>query len=511
MIPPLLAIFAWPLVAWRLFAKMDKGTALCWCVFGGFLLLPAKVKFDLPMLPAVTKHSMPVFAAIVVLYILSRKTVPASQRAPVTHLPGWLPRSTPILLLFVAGMIGVVMTALTNGDRLIYGPTRIPALRPYDGVSLLLVYLVALLPMLLARKYLASPEQHRTLIKVYCLSMMIYSIPALWEIRMSPQLNVTFYGYSNNWRQSVRYGGYRPIVFINHSLWLGIFTSGAVVAAFAMLRIAEPGKRRFYLLLALFLLVVLFWSKTIGALLIALVLIPVILLLGVRLQLLFAACVAGIVLLYPMLRGADLVPVDAILAKAESLDAERGQSLRFRLKNEDQLLEKARERPLAGWGSWGRNRIYNEEGEDISVTDGTWIIEIGSNGWIGYVSRFGMLTVPMILLFWRRKRYDTTLETSLICVILCGNLIDLIPNSGLMPVTWLMAGALIGRLEYKAAEHEDLHEEARLDHAGPDPTASPYARPRPAGARPVHGRGGMQVAQTPYARIKRASQARQND
>jgi hypothetical protein len=509
MIPPLLAIFSWPIVAWRLFAKMDKGAALCWCIFGGLLLLPAKVKFDLPLLPAINKHSMPVFAAVALLFILSRQSGPAAQRAPATHLPGWLPRSRPILLLFVAGMIGVVMTAFTNSDRLIYGPTRISGLRPYDAVSMLLVYLVALLPMLLGRKYLASPEQHKTLLKVYCLAMLAYSIPALWEIRMSPQLNVHVYGYANGWKQHVRYEGYRPLVFLNHSLWLGMFTSSAAIAALAMSRIAEPSKRSRYLLLGIYLLAVLVLSKTITALLIALLLIPVVFLLGVRLQLLFAACIAGIVLLYPMLRGADLVPVDAILAKAESIDTKRAQSLGFRLRNEDQLLEKARERPLAGWGSWGRNRVYNEEGVDISVTDGTWIIQIGSNGWIGYVARFGMLTAPLILIFWRRKAYGITRETSLLCVIISGNLIDLIPNSALMPVTWLMAGALIGRLEYKAAEHEEDQAEAL-----PTPlkgAAARYARPRPASARPVRG-GGIQVASTsPYARMKQAREARQND
>ena len=127
----------------------------------------------------------------------------------------------------------------------------------------------------------------------------------------------------------------------------------------------------------------------------------------------------------------------------------RARSLQYRLNNEDILLEKANQRPLFGWGGWGRARVYDESGSDISTTDGRWIITIGNEGWFGYLARFGLLTLPIILLTLRKRKYEVTLATSALCLVLAGNLVDLIPNATSTPLTWLMAGALLGRLELK--------------------------------------------------------------
>ena len=47
-----------------------------------------------------------------------------------------------------------------------------------------------------------------------------------------------------------------------------------------------------------------------------------------------------------------------------------------------------------------------------------------------------------------------------LAMALTANLVDLIPNSGLSPVTWLLAGALCGRLEHQkvsgAARPEEI-------------------------------------------------------
>jgi hypothetical protein len=172
---------------------------------------------------------------------------------------------------------------------------------------------------------------------------------------------------------------------------------------------------------------------------------PVVLFTPPRLQVLIAAVFGGIVLLYPMLRGADLVPTDSIHQAALSFNEQRAQSLKFRLDNEDMLLARANEKPLAGWGSWGRNRVYDPEtGADLSVTDGIWVITIGSFGWLGYLAQFGMLTAPMILLA-RRRGMALAPVTAGLAVVAAVALIDLIPNATLTPVTWIVAGALAGQ------------------------------------------------------------------
>ena len=73
-----------------------------------------------------------------------------------------------------------------------------------------------------------------------------------------------------------------------------------------------------------------------------------------------------------------------------------------------------------------------------------WIITVGVSGWFGYIAQFGLLTVPIILLTLYRRRLDLSLATSGLCLVLTANLIDMIPNATLTPVTWLIAGALMG-------------------------------------------------------------------
>ena len=59
-------------------------------------------------------------------------------------------------------------------------------------------------------------------------------------------------------------------------------------------------------------------------------------------------------------------------------------SLEFRFYHEGLLLEHAKDKILFGWGGWGRSTFYN------SVTDGTWIIILGSSGILGFLAYFGL-------------------------------------------------------------------------------------------------------------------------
>jgi hypothetical protein len=459
MIPPMLALFAWPVVVLILFSRYSLQVALCAAVIGGYLLLPQKTFINLPMLPTLDKYSIPIFAAALAL-ILFHKKMDVATFVSKQALPGFLPRNQLIQALIALLFVSTCLTVFTNTDRLVYGPQVFAGLRPYDGLSALQSAFVALLPLLLARKYLSSPGGHKVLLVALCVSAFIYAFPALYEIRMSPQLHADIYGFrASSWIMSKRGGGFRPVVFLNHGLWLGIFMSCGVLAAFTCSKLFAQ-RRGLLLGIGFFLLFTLSLSKTLGAFGITLLLLPVVLFLSVRLQLIFAAAIAGAILLYPMLRGADLVPTQQVVDLAERIDPMRAGSLRFRLNNEDILLEKASQRPLAGWGGWSRARVYNEDGRDISVTDGIWVIIIGERGWLGYIARFGLLCVPIILLALRARKHQVTLVTSALALVLAANLIDLIPNATLTPITWLLAGALVGRLE---PQREDQQQDAAED------------------------------------------------
>ncbi|GHG11583.1 hypothetical protein [Paracoccus aerius] len=443
----MIAVLSWPVVVFWLFASRPPAAAVTAAIVGAYLLLPRNFSIELPAVPSLDKDSIPALAAVLAAATLARP-MPHKALAPGMVLPGLWPRSRMLRILLVMMLAGAVATILTNGDTLRYGPIILPALRPYDAASFLGITLFTLLPFLLARKYLAHPVAQRTLLIGLVVAGLLYSLPALYEVRFSPQLSRDIYGYfPHDWRQHLRAGGFRPVVFLHHGLWLAIFFCGSLLASLALWRSSSGKDRMRWLVASSWLFMTLVLSKGVGALGIGLLLGAIIVFLPVRLQVIGASALAATLLVFPMLRGADMVPTDTALILAEGVDPDRAASLRYRFDNEDILLDKANDRPVFGWGGWGRNRVFDSEGEDLSVTDGYWVIVIGTQGWVGYLAQFGLLLLPMIFLGMRWKQLALTPETAGLTLALTANMIDLIPNATLTPVTWLLAGALAGRLE----------------------------------------------------------------
>jgi hypothetical protein len=304
------------------------------------------------------------------------------------------------------------------------------------------------IPFLLARRQLATSESHTEILKAFVWAGLAYSVMILVEVRLSPQINRWIYGFfPHSFSQHVRGGGFRPIVFLEHGLRVGIFMSTAVIASCILSTIkgeVRPGR---WLAASLWLVISLFISKNLGALLIGFMVVPVVFFAKFRAKIIVAAFLASVVLIYPMARGSGLVPLDGITSAAERISEERAASFVYRLDNEDSLLKRANLKPMFGWGMWYRNGIFDNKGERTSVTDGVWIIVIGVRGWAGYIGFFGLLTLPIILLAYRSRQLAIDGATVGLMLVLTANLIDLIPNSSLVPITWLIAGALAGRYE----------------------------------------------------------------
>lgn len=535
-----------PLVVVLLFRLLPRTQALVWSVVGGYLFLPLGIGMDLPLLPPFSKELLPVLAAAVMCLLVApdrpgeggpgvgswigreglggpHAAPPPPRGAPAAGLargmqgaapaPAFTRQRTPVVRQAAAAaqaaptvpvrrpLVGTLLllllvatpflTAMRNAEPVVAGPRVIVGLQPYDAFSMVLGALVTVLPLLVARRYLATAAHHVVLLRILCIAGLIYSLPALFEVRMSPHLNVWFYGYfPGTFLQQVRDGGFRPMVFVGHGLRLALVFAIATLAAFALWRHRRAtGGGGGALLAGCWLLVVLVFCKSLGALATTLLLLPVVLLAPVRLQMVLAAAVGATVLLYPMLRGAGVIPVERIATLALSVSEQRAQSFQFRIDNEDILLDRANLKPLAGWGSWGRNRVYHPEtGADISVTDGAWIIIIGVYGWLGYVAQFGLLTIPTLLLAWHRRRLDIPLATSGLCLVLAVNLLDLIPNSGLTMLTWLIAGAVLGYWERGGGTAEP--------RARPEPQPRRAAVDRAAAPAVVRGRSGAAVRQS---------------
>ena len=430
-----------PIFVAVLMARLRTDRAIIWSLLLSYLFLPeSPAVFDLPMMPPLTKHNIP---ALTVFVILLARNSTAGSLMPES------PLAKTLLLIFI---LSPVLTVLTNTEPVFYGQVGLPALGIKDAVALVLEQCLLVLPFLVARQHLVSGGAQRDLLVALMVGGLIYTPLMLIEMRLSPQLNLWVYGYFQHiFGQSIRFGGYRPIVFLYHGIWVAFFLMTAVVAAFALWRWPGDKKRWKYGAAALYLFLVLFMAKSLGAFLFALLLVPLVLLLSAKTQIRIALVIGALSLAYPIMKGTNLVPQEYMLSKAAAIDADREGSLRFRFDNEDTLLDRAYIKPMFGWGSWGRNHILDPvSGFILTVTDGRWIIVIGTYGWIGFIAEFGLLLVPLLLIGRQVLARDPVEVSPLVaplCLLLSINVVDMIPNATLTPLTWLIAGALTGYAE----------------------------------------------------------------
>lgn len=446
-------LLLWPLVAVILFSRLDPARALIWTILGGYMLLPPVIAIDLPMVPDFDKYSIPNLAAAgAVIFVLNKRFG--------IWPDGLLGRA--LILIYV---LSPFATVLTNTDMIHFVQESLPAMRIYDSVAVVANQFIVLLPFFLARRFLSTPDALKSIVKVMVAAGLIYSVPMLYEVRMSPQLNLQLYGYfQHDFSQAIRFGGYRPFVFMPHGLWVAFFALMAFLASVSVLRAGPASERPRQFFVMLYLCAVLIMCRSAGAWVYALALSPLVLLASRRLQLKLAAILAIIVITYPLLRGLNLIPVDQIVDIAMSVNAERGASLNFRIQNEELLLARADERALFGWGGYGRNLLHDPFTGRISIiADGGWIITLGTFGWLGYIAEFGLLVLPLFLLM-RETRYVASNELSpyigVLALILAINLVDMLPNDTLIPFTWLIAGALLGYAEALARLRQKISQQA---------------------------------------------------
>lgn len=475
-----LMLLVWPVVIWRLFVSLPPGRALIWSLLSAYLLLPPPpAEFDFPLMPALDKSSLPNLAILVVVFFV------------LPYKPKLLPDNALARWLLAIFILSPVATVLTNGEPLVFTETMIRGLYLQDAIAQPINRCITVIGFLMARALLQTKEDHRDLLFAILIAALAYSLPILLEVRLSPQLNNWIYGYYQHlFSQTIRGNGYRPMVFLYHGIWLAYFVLTALLAAVALWKVDTSRTRAKYLIAAFYLSVLLVLCKTLATLVYAGVAGALILFLRPRSQVRVAAVLATILLAYPVLKTANLIPAEAIIAKTETISAERAHSLNFRIENEDQLLERALIKPLFGWGIWGRNQIRDATtGEILSVSDGYWIIVLGIWGWLGYLSELGLMAIPIFLIGRELRKLRVEEEESFtqktsfallgkpdhakkldrglspyagpMALMLGFNLIDLLPNATLTPTTWLIAGTLFGHAERLARLRHEANRDVR--------------------------------------------------
>jgi hypothetical protein len=181
-----------------------------------------------------------------------------------------------------------------------------------------------------------------------------------------------------------------------------------------------------------------------------------------------AVFLVSIAMLYPVLRMADYFPDKQLVEFAATFNQERADSLKFRFDQEQELLAHASERFVFGWGRYGRNRVYEESGEDSSITDGLWILTLGQFGIAGFLAQFGLLTFPVFRAGAALKRIGSMREKiflAALTLIVAITVVEQLPNASLTPWSWLLVGALLGRVErilsmHPQTRHKKMGQEA---------------------------------------------------
>lgn len=426
-----IALLVWPLITFTIFAVMRPAQAVVLSLLAGYLLLPVKTAFDFPGIPALDKTTVANLSTYVAALVYTKGK---SMK---------FPREWWLISLIIIYLLTPIFTTITNRDSLSYGSLFLPGLSSYDAFSASAYKAIGLLPFLLGYNLLRTAGSQHELLKAFVGAVLAYSLLMLIEIRLSPQLHTWVYGFfPHSFSQQMRNDGFRPVVFLGHGLLVAIFTAMGITitAYFARRRALIFGLPAWLWLIYLFLVIVL--CKSLGALIFSIfAAVFAIALKGRSLQIVCGLS-AVIVLTYPALRGADMVPVQRIADYTAQYSEERSSSFQTRINNENQLLKRANERPLFGWGGYGRNRVYDQNtGIDISITDGTWIIVVGTSGWLGYLAAFGILCFPIIQMSLLKKGVNQGQKIIALCLVV--NLLDLLPNSSLGPLTWLMAGAVM--------------------------------------------------------------------
>jgi hypothetical protein len=434
-----IALLTWPLVAILLYRTRPSSEATAWTILGALLLLPSQLAIKIPMIPALDKASVSALSVVAGYFLF----VPRVKRFATGF--------GLAEVLAAAYVFGPVVTSVLNDDVIVMGGRILPGVGWYDGISALLSQTILFLPFFVGRRFLHKAEDIETILRVLVLAALLYSLPMLFEVRFSPQLSNWIYGYfPSSFAGESRYEGFRPVVFMNNGLTSAFFMSTSVLAAVVLWRVNS----RFNKLPAggvfAYLGAVLILCKSSGSLVYAIVFGSLVRWTNPTTQVRVAVLLAGIAILYPVLRMADYFPTDQLVSISATFNQERADSLKFRFDQEQQLLARASERFFFGWGRYGRNRVFEESGRDTSITDGLWILTLGTFGIVGFLAQFGLLTLPVFRVRAAIKRAQSAREGIFLAGltgIVALTVIEQLPNASVTPWSWLLAGALLGRTE----------------------------------------------------------------
>jgi hypothetical protein len=434
----LIAFLGWIPVVLFLFLLLPPRRAVSTSLLIGWLFLPV-ASYDLPGFFDYNKITATCLSVFLAAAILDK-----DKRL-------WNFRPTRFDLPMLVWCLCPLVTALSNN------------LGVYDGLSAAIQQTILWgLPYVMGKVYFGDFKGLRELAIVLFIGGLIYIPLCLYEILMSPQLHSTIYGFhQHNFSQTMRFGGWRPTVFLQHGLAVGLFMCmTSLIGVWLWCRMPSrifPGRSVGWLVVLLLITSVL--VKSWGALvLLALGLLVLFLSTMLRTRVL----VVLLLISFPLYIAARTVggwSGDQLLAFAQlSGSEERVESLLTRLRSEYYLMERAKLQPLFGWGGWDRslvgdkdNIVKTTEGLLMQVIpDSFWIVIFGMYGLFGLASITTAILMPLLLLIRRfpASSWETPeiAPVAVLAITLGLYMLDNLMNDMVNPLFTLAAGGVTGAL-----------------------------------------------------------------
>lgn len=254
-------------------------------------------------------------------------------------------------------------------------------LGPYDGLAESMSHIISWgLPYAIGRLYITDRKGVHDLVFGFIIAGLVYLPFCLLEMRGGPFFHQKVYGfYPHNWWEQLKGTSWRPSVFFMHGLWLCGFMAYAAICALCVSRTKSSSRHW------------IFWG--------AIALSGMVLKAGSNGAIAMLS-IAGMVIFSGKYRRLAywvliLIPIVYTTTRIFGWDGQNivefyggkktgaGQSMETRRILENAIISRALERPLFGWGGYGRSvKVATGRGMD-AWTEAIWTKAIGERGLVG--------------------------------------------------------------------------------------------------------------------------------
>ena len=415
-----IAMWGWIPVTLLLFSVWPQRRAILAALVTGWLFLPV-ASFSIPILPNYGKMAAVTESLLLGILIFDAQRL-SSFRFRWFDAPMFVWCTMPIL------------TSLSNGMGV------------WNGLSAVTGNIINWgIPYLIGRLYFRDHTAFRDIAWAMFIGGIVYAPLCLYEIRMSPQLHQLVYGFHQHvFAQARRDGGWRPMVFLQTGLAVGLWMAATSLVGMWLWRSGQV-KRFLGMPIAMsvmLLIVVTILCKSYGAILLMFAGLMLMFMCRQTKSMLPIAAAAAWIPIYLWIKIVFQWHAEIIVHTIAQFNPVRAQSLAGRIQANIILVNRALEHPLLGWG--GYNRFRNQ----TVLPDSLWSITLGHYGLLGLASLYTAMLLPTTLLIIRMRRErlsanDLPMAACMALVVVIF-MYDCLSNAMLNPVYVVAAGGLIG-------------------------------------------------------------------